>query len=595
VRPEDAGDEAIPSGRRLGKYEVRRRLGVGSMGAVYEGLRVADGKRVAVKVLDAGLTAKPTARARFLDEARLAGRVRHPNVVEVLDTGEESERAYLVMELLEGEDLARRLQRAGALPVAEVAGIVVPICGALAATHREGITHRDLKPSNIFLTFREGRVHPVLLDFGVAKDAASAGAAEPSGIGDAAVFGSPMYLAPELVGNPGAADSASDQYALGVILYEALTGELPYAAANLEQLFRAVAAGNPPAPRTRRSELPDALDALVLRAMSVDPRARYATIDDLARELTPFAAAPATPAKPGRRRPPSSPAIDLESATPSPFVRTLIPELQLDAGLSLAEQEGPEGGTEELREESAADAPLPALAASRAEAEESFQNEQSFHDVADGESGDVPADVAARWQPWPAVARFARERRRLAVASAAGLAALMLLILIGHGKSTRPPAAPATQPAPTAAADTPRAPAAPPVAAPVEPKVPPPPPPPAAVEKTEVAPPTPAPVAVEKTGPPPAPPPAAVVEKTEPPPTPPPPATVEKSEPAIAAPALTKPVRLPAAARRARPTPAEASIPEEKAPAPAPAPPRPRPHAHETAPVRMHNGVPLLD
>ncbi|MES1207348.1 MAG: serine/threonine-protein kinase, partial [Pseudomonadota bacterium] len=208
------------SGTRLGAYEIGARLGLGATGVVYDAVRITDGKRVAIKVLNAELAAKPTARARFLNEAKLAARLRHPNIVEIVDAGEEGERAYLVMELLEGEDLAVRLQRSGAMSIAEAVDVLVPVCDAVATAHRLGITHRDLKPSNIFLSVRDGRVRPVVLDFGVAKDHEPGGAAEiqvPQG-----VFGTPMYLAPELVADQGAAGPASDQYALGVILHEAL-------------------------------------------------------------------------------------------------------------------------------------------------------------------------------------------------------------------------------------------------------------------------------------------------------------------------------------------------------------------------------------
>src|SRR5262252_2081768 len=191
------------------------------MGAVYEG-SAQTGKRFAIKVLNPGLAAIPTARARFLREAKLASRVRNAHVVDVIEVREDDGHCYLVMELLEGEDLASRLRRTGTLSAAETAEIVLPVCDAVSSAHRQGITHRDLKPSNIFLTTRDGQVHPVVLDFGIAVE-------EGRGDGDAAspqvrkpVFGTPAYLAPEQVADHRAAGPATDQYALGVILYECL-------------------------------------------------------------------------------------------------------------------------------------------------------------------------------------------------------------------------------------------------------------------------------------------------------------------------------------------------------------------------------------
>ena len=194
------GTGVLDGGTRLGKYEIVRVLGVGSMGAVYEGVRPETRERVAIKVLSPQLAAIPAARARFLKEAKLTARVRHPHIVHVSDVGEDAGRSYFVMELLEGEDLAHRLQRTGPLSAAETADIMRPVCDAVAEAHRHGITHRDLKPSNIFLTMREGKQHPVVVDFGIATDETASGA-DAAGVapGRKAVFGTPYYLAPEQI------------------------------------------------------------------------------------------------------------------------------------------------------------------------------------------------------------------------------------------------------------------------------------------------------------------------------------------------------------------------------------------------------------
>jgi len=143
-----AGSEAasiLEAGTRLGNYEIRRLIGLGSMSAIYEGTRPDTGKRVALKVLSPKRATMPGARARFLTEAKLTARVRHAHIVDVIEVGEDGERSYLAMEMLEGEDLGRRLRHASFLSAAETADILVPVCEAVAAAHASGIVHRDLK------------------------------------------------------------------------------------------------------------------------------------------------------------------------------------------------------------------------------------------------------------------------------------------------------------------------------------------------------------------------------------------------------------------------------------------------------------------
>ncbi|HVY37133.1 MAG TPA: protein kinase, partial [Polyangia bacterium] len=421
------------SGTRFGAYEIGARLGAGATGDVYEGVRITDGRRVAIKVLSADLAAKPTARARFLNEAKLAARLRHPNIVEIVDAGEEGDRAYLVMELLEGEDLAARLQRSGAMSIAEAIDVLVPVCDAVATAHRLGITHRDLKPSNIFLAVRDGRSRPVVLDFGVAKDQESPGEAQIQG--PKGVFGTPMYLAPELVADHGAAGPASDQYALGVILYEALTGHQAYTAEDLGQLFRAISAGNPPSARARRSDIPAELDAIVTRAMTADPRARFPGVAELRRALLPFGSRPGeAAAAPGRRRPPSSPAIEVEAATPSPFVRTLIPETHAESGPWFVAPASPDEVSDAVTLPSEAPSRLAAPTAlmpgrQRPGDRPPAPQSRAFRPA------DVQEDGADELPP-----RRAWNTRRIAIASAVGLAGVGLIVLLQGGRSAHAPA-----------------------------------------------------------------------------------------------------------------------------------------------------------
>jgi serine/threonine protein kinase len=155
----------LPPGARLGKYEIRRLLGAGGMGAVYEAHHTEIGKRVAIKVLAHELAAAPGARTRFLREAQLTSKINHPNIVDVNDMGNEDGRASIVMEFLDGEDLSQWLDRTGPLPVDQLIDIMLPVCSAVAEAHRVGITHRDLKPQNIFLASGPRGVEPKVLDF----------------------------------------------------------------------------------------------------------------------------------------------------------------------------------------------------------------------------------------------------------------------------------------------------------------------------------------------------------------------------------------------------------------------------------------------
>src|SRR6476646_4742869 len=161
---------ALAPGTCLGKYQVVRLLGEGGMGAVYEGVHVGIGKKVALKVMSPALAANADARARFLREAQLTSRVRHPHAVDVTDVGSDAGQTFLVMELLEGEDLASFIEWRGRLPLEQAADIMLPVSAAVAAAHDEGIIHRDLKPHNIFLSqTRDGAIVPKVVDFGSSK------------------------------------------------------------------------------------------------------------------------------------------------------------------------------------------------------------------------------------------------------------------------------------------------------------------------------------------------------------------------------------------------------------------------------------------
>jgi serine/threonine protein kinase len=274
--------------RRVDRYELLELIGEGGMGAVYRALDTRLGRTVALKTVLT--TPRGTAafnqelRQRFMREALAASKVEHRNVVQVIDFGvAEDGTPYLVMEYLRGTDLAGLLKDTpNLLPIEQVADIMLNVCAALRACHQAGIVHRDLKPSNIFLAETDTGPAVKVLDFGVSK-APMAGDLTQEG----QILGTPQYLSPEQVN--GKVGPESDQYALGVLLYVCLTNRLPFEEHQNLSLLRAIEAGRFPGPRFYRPELPEALEAIVLRAMHVDGKQRFESVHALGQALWSFA------------------------------------------------------------------------------------------------------------------------------------------------------------------------------------------------------------------------------------------------------------------------------------------------------------------
>jgi serine/threonine-protein kinase len=272
------GDLAV--GARLGEYEVTGKLGEGGMGVVYAGRQPVIEKKVAIKVLSAGCLSRPELVHRFVEEARAVNRIGHPNIVDIFSFGALPDgRQYFVMELLAGESLAARLAR-GPATVEELRAWTAQIGKALIAAHEAGIVHRDLKPENIWLSSRHGETSVKLLDFGIAKLLdAEAGSVTVTGM----MMGTPMYMAPEqAMGRE--VDPRTDIYSLGVVLYEACTGVLPFqgATATAIALQHVQATPDPP---SRHRPLPPALDAVILRCLAKGPENRPETVRELVREV----------------------------------------------------------------------------------------------------------------------------------------------------------------------------------------------------------------------------------------------------------------------------------------------------------------------
>jgi eukaryotic-like serine/threonine-protein kinase len=278
------------------KYRIEEELGRGGMGAVFRATHLVSDKPVALKWM-LRPTSDQRALERFTREARAAGRIDHPNVVDVYDIGHEGEASYLVMELLRGESFRHRLAK-GALAPSDVVDLLLPALEGVAAAHREGVIHRDLKPDNIFLCQgRSGEARPAkVLDFGISTITSPDHVTQTALTTEGVLLGTPSYMAPEQIEAGAIADVRTDVYAFGVILYEALTGRVPFVADNYLALALAIAKGDPAPPRTLRPEISLDLERLVLQAMHKDPAKRPQSIEALAALLTPHARDPASQA-----------------------------------------------------------------------------------------------------------------------------------------------------------------------------------------------------------------------------------------------------------------------------------------------------------
>jgi serine/threonine-protein kinase len=271
------------------KYRLERVLARGGMGAVWLGRHLKLDVDVAIKLMKPHHTADPESRMRFEREARAAAQLKIPNVVQVYDYGMEEDTPYIVMELLDGEDLQVRLQRERRLSISATLSIIDPVCKALGRAHATGIVHRDLKPGNIFLARQEvGPELVKILDFGIAKFAGSAPAGTETQTG--ALLGSPSYMSPEQVRNSKQVDHRSDLWSLGVIAFECITGRRPFSGDDIGYVLVELCTAPIPIASEIVPGLAPEVDRFFSRALTREPEGRFQSAAEFADAFSELAA-----------------------------------------------------------------------------------------------------------------------------------------------------------------------------------------------------------------------------------------------------------------------------------------------------------------
>ena len=274
-----------------GKFRIERVLGQGGMGVVVEAFHLQLEQRVALKFLLPGALAFPETVARFAREARAAAKIRSEHVARVIDVGAlDTGSPYIVMEYLEGQDLSQLLRARGSVTVAEATAFVLQACEALAEAHAAGIVHRDLKPANLFLArYPDGTPCVKILDFGISKISGGSSGRDFDMTRTTAILGSPYYMSPEQMRSTRAVDARADIWALGVILYELVSGRVPFDADTMPLLCGMVLQ-EAPAPLTGLTETGfAAFERVVMRCLEKDSGARYQSVAELAEALALFA------------------------------------------------------------------------------------------------------------------------------------------------------------------------------------------------------------------------------------------------------------------------------------------------------------------
>ncbi|MEO7033048.1 MAG: protein kinase [Polyangiaceae bacterium] len=278
-----------------GKFRIERVLGQGGMGVVVAATHLQLDQRVALKFLLPEALSNPEAVERFAREARAAVRIKSEHVARVSDVGTlESGSPYMVMEYLEGQDLAGWVRESGAMAVTDAIEFLLQACEAIGEAHALGIVHRDLKPANLFVTRRaDGSPCIKVLDFGISKLTLPGGGADLGMTKTSTVMGSPLYMSPEQMSSTRNVDMRTDIWALGVILYELLTGHVPFDAETMPQLCGMILQDPPRPIRDLRPDVPEALSDVILRCLEKPRDRRFANVGELAAALAPLGSAAA--------------------------------------------------------------------------------------------------------------------------------------------------------------------------------------------------------------------------------------------------------------------------------------------------------------
>ncbi len=331
------------SGLVADKYEVLRLIGRGGMGSVWEGRHTSLGTRVAIKFIDPEFADSKEAQSRFVTEARAAATLHSKHAIQIFDHGVTGDgRPYMVMELLTGEPLDKRIDRLGSISLQETARILGQVCRALSRAHASGIIHRDLKPENIFLVHTPDEDDEVakVLDFGIAKIKVAPGEQGlTSSTKTGAVLGTPYYMAPEQARGLRTIDTRADLWSLGVIAYKCITGVLPFEGESVGDLLVKICTSPPPVPSRTVPGLPAAFDVWFARALERAPDSRFQTASELSEALALAAGVTVRrgpmSSQPGRA-PPSvtppaadnqtpQPALPAAALTSAPFVTSASP------------------------------------------------------------------------------------------------------------------------------------------------------------------------------------------------------------------------------------------------------------------------------